>query len=690
MKYSRLLLAITFPTVFLVLFMVTLQTKASPSATFTVNSTVDAVDVNPGDGVCETAVGNNVCTLRAAVMETNALNGSDIISLPANTYALAISGQDEDASATGDIDILDDLTINGANATTTIVDGLSLDRVFHITGTNDSTVSISNLTIQNGGFDLNSNVADAQGGGIFNALAGATLLISDSILLNNQSFSLGGLSGGGGINNIGSLQVSNTDIFTNSSPSGHAIFNQGHAIVTGGNFAFNNQGTAGTGTILNHGTLSVEDTHFYQNYSYAGAGVSNGISGNATLDNVSIYSNTVYLDGGGIFNFGTITVTNSAIYDNENTSSPGGGISNYGIFHLINSTIHHNTAVSGFAIGGGISIYDGVVDINNSAVYSNSAGIGGGIYLKDGELLINNSDISGNVANTMGGGIYTVKPLSIENSNISGNMAQEGGGIYMDGAVLTVTTSTIHNNQANSAAGIGLYNTSLGSMQDSTISYNSAITEGGGLFVDSTSTAVITASTFNHNSATNGGGIYNFGQVDATNATISNNSASSEGGGIWHFGSGSNDVTLINLTLAENSAPSGSGIYHENFATIAVTNTIIADNGVENCNLALTATNYSLEDSDDCGLGSSGDQINTNPMLGPLQDNGGSTETHALLFASPAIDSAEESSCPETDQRGAIRPFDGDNDDTAVCDIGAVEYGSFPPQFVYLPLVTKP
>ncbi len=689
MKYLRLFLATIIPVALLLLFMTTLQIKASPNATFTVNSTTDAVDANPGDSVCETAGG--VCTLRAAVMEANALTGSDIISLPANVYALTIAGREEDASASGDIDILDDLTINGAGAATTIVDGSSLDRVFHITGTTNLTVSMSNLTIQNGGFEIDSDVADPQGGGIYNALPGASLLISDAIVLNNQSFDslLGGPSGGGGIYNAGSLQLSNTDILTNSSPSGHGIFNEGNAIVTGGDIAFNSTVVGGGGTILNQGTLFVEGTHFYRNYSYGGAAVDNTSSGKATLESVSIYSNSVYLDGGGVLNFGTITVTNSAIYANKTNSSSGGGIANYlGNFHVISSTIHDNTAVAGFATGGGIYVLDGVVDIKNSTVFSNSAGVGGGIYYKDGELLLNNTVISGNVANTMGGGIYSIMPLSIEDSDITGNLAQTGGGIYVDGTIFTVTASTIQNNQANEAAGIGLYNSSFLNMQNSTVSYNNAITEGGGILIDLNSTSLVTASTIYSNSAATGGGILNYGQLDSINSTVSSNTASQQGGGIWS--EANNGAFLQNVTLTENDAPSGAGIYRSNFTTLSITNTLIASNGSENCNVALASTYFSLEDKNDCGLGSTGDITNTNPLLGSLADNGGATMTHALLTGSPAIDAGDNTNCPATDQRGATRPFDGDGDETAVCDIGAVEYGALPFTYIYLPIVAKP
>ena len=87
---------------------------AAEAATIIVNTTADAVDANPGDGVCDDGTGN--CTLRAAIMEANALAGADTITVPAGTYTLAIAGTDEDAGATGDLDITDDLTIVGAGA----------------------------------------------------------------------------------------------------------------------------------------------------------------------------------------------------------------------------------------------------------------------------------------------------------------------------------------------------------------------------------------------------------------------------------------------------------------------------------------------------------------------------------------------------------------------------------------------
>jgi CSLREA domain-containing protein len=112
-----------------------LSTAGAEALTFTVNSPADIPDVNPGDGVCETAPGNGVCTLRGAIQEANAHAGTDTIILQANvTYLLTRVGVD-DTALNGDLDIKDNVTIVGAGATSTIIDGNANvvgERVFQI------------------------------------------------------------------------------------------------------------------------------------------------------------------------------------------------------------------------------------------------------------------------------------------------------------------------------------------------------------------------------------------------------------------------------------------------------------------------------------------------------------------------------------------------------------------------------
>jgi CSLREA domain-containing protein len=114
---------------------------------FNVNSTSDHVDLSPGNGVCQDSTGQ--CSLRAAVMEANALPGADTIVLPSGTFNVQLPGNNEDAGLTGDLDLTGTLTLRGAGSGLTIVDAALLhDRVFDVlTG---AQVSLSDLTIQHG------------------------------------------------------------------------------------------------------------------------------------------------------------------------------------------------------------------------------------------------------------------------------------------------------------------------------------------------------------------------------------------------------------------------------------------------------------------------------------------------------------------------------------------------------------
>jgi hypothetical protein len=109
-----------------------------------------------------------------------------------------------------------------------------------------------------------------------------------------------------------------------------------------------------------------------------------------------------------------------------------------------------------------------------------------------------------------------------------------------------------------------------------------------------------------------------------------------------------------------------------------IENSIVADNGPgSNCDGdLLDSVGYNVADDASCAFTASGDLVVSNAELGPLQANGGPTETHDLLPGSPAIDAGNNASCPATDQRGEARPFDGDDppDGFADCDIGSVEF----------------
>jgi hypothetical protein len=117
----------------------------------------------------------------------------------------------------------------------------------------------------------------------------------------------------------------------------------------------------------------------------------------------------------------------------------------------------------------------------------------------------------------------------------------------------------------------------------------------------------------------------------------------------------------------------GGGIFVDSEVTLR--NTIVAGNlSGGDCRGRPNSDGYNLDSDSSCSLSGVGDISGVDPLLGPLQDNGGPTETHALLPGSPAIDAGDDSTCLTADQRGVARPLDGDGDGTAVCDIGAYEF----------------
>jgi hypothetical protein len=198
---------------------------------------------------------------------------------------------------------------------------------------------------------------------------------------------------------------------------------------------------------------------------------------------------------------------------------------------------------------------------------------------------------------------------------------------------------------------------------------------GGGFYIDYGS-LILNSCTVKGNSSEEegGGGIQNYsGRLNFTNTTISGNSAHSYGGGLRNNLDG--NATLTNCTISNNTAGSEGGGIHNNHSTCTALNTIIANNSAgtsgDNCGGTdpyLTSDGHNIENANTCRLSGTGDMPNTDPIIAPLADNGGTTETHALLVGSPAIDAGDNTACPSTDQRGRIRPFG------SACDIGAYEY----------------
>ena len=357
-----------------------------------------------------------------------------------------------------------------------------------------------------------------------------------------------------------------------------------------------------------------------------------------TAGDVRIGGDIVIRNGGGITvgAAATVTLTNIIFRDNKpSCTANDGGISNDGTLTLVDSTVasnrlprrHNHCGVS----GGGIF---------NSAT---------------GTLTLVRTTVSNNFVRVAGGGIWNLGTVTMTDSTVANNEAEgsTGGGIGNNGGSMTIT--------------------------DSTVSGNKSWLQGGGIFTDATITMTNSTVSGNTSRGADGGGIRNDGTLRITNSTVSANKSntSRSGGGISNGGT----LLLTNSTVTANNAGTvgGGGIHNFN-GVVLMTNTILAGNtaptGPDCIGLPIRSNDNNLIGNDkDCDFTAKPtDQVGTEgipigPKLGPLQDNGGPTFTHALLPGSPAIDAGNDAKAPATDQRGVRRP------QGAASDIGSFEVG---------------
>ena len=319
---------------------------------------------------------------------------------------------------------------------------------------------------------------------------------------------------------------------------------------------------------------------------------------------------------------------------------------------------------------------------------------GGGAINNGGDLTLADCAITANVSDGSGGGVYSSGTLDVQRCTVSGNTsAIGGGGIYADSFNIPVNTSIVD------SAIVGNVSSGAG--------------HGGGLFVahgNQGGSTTVRGSTIADNEAVLGGGAGVFangigGTLVLVNSTISGNRAGwCCGGGIWHVGAAS--THLRNVTVSGNRSRDvtgtrgiGGGIATDASGVFTLANSIVAFNDAPelapDCydgGGSFTSAGYNLIKDQGgpapggtyCDLvgGAAGDTFDQDPLLQPLADNGGPTETHLPGPGSPVIDTGDPGGCADpagdpltTDQRGAPRPIDGDGDDASRCDRGAVEAG---------------
>ena len=345
---------------------------------YIVNKTADT-----NDGVCSA----DDCSLREAVRNANACPGWQTITIPAAGYPLTIAGAAEDAAATGDLDITDDVTIVGEGAPS--IDGNGLDRIFEVH-------------------------------------APAVVRMETLIVLDGQE------QIGAGIRNHSELTLQSLSIQGN------------HAVVPPGG-----AGTSAGGGIFNEaGILRMEGTQVFENSADHGAGIHNFATARLEANNLLLGVNAAGVDAGGLWNnMAAEAVLNNVTLVRNSAPGKGAGIYNDGHLEINLATFEQNTDA---AQGGGLYNLDGAEAFLYDAWFTNnSADLGGAAY-NLGLLHLYRSSLTVNTAfGGFGGGAYNELPgaLLLRNVTLSGNMADPatpgGAGVYNNGGEVRVEFVTL-------------------------------------------------------------------------------------------------------------------------------------------------------------------------------------------------------------------------------------------------------
>ncbi|MEZ5374190.1 MAG: CSLREA domain-containing protein [Microthrixaceae bacterium] len=383
---------------------------------FTVNTTADTADFKAGDGYCADA--KLKCSLRAAVTEANAQDRPITIRLAPSVYKLTITGSPSAGPATGDLDVTDDLVLEGRGAT---IDATGLgDRVFDVHGS--GSLQARDLTVTGG------SAVSTESGGAFRS---STSLWMHHVTATGNEVTGAGASGGAIFNNGGTLVVTNSELSSNT------------AVRAGG------------AVEANAGTTMIEQSSLTDNF--AGSSPGNG--------------GAFHLTGAG-----TVAVNRSNVDDNT-AASEGGGLWNSagGTMTVAGTTLTGNIANGVAADNGGGALFNdgGTLTVNTSTVSENAAdqgsGSGGGVFNNAGSLTVRNSTLTQNSSARAGGAVETaggsvvLAGARLEN-NDTGASPGNGGGLHAGGpAMVNVDRSTVTGNSAALEGG-GLWNSALGTM----------------------------------------------------------------------------------------------------------------------------------------------------------------------------------------------------------------------------------
>lgn len=568
-----------------------------------------------GNGATITQTCTDEPVLVKTSVATVVLDVRNLTIVTAPNSGIGISGAAIDAK--GQL-LIDDLTVDGADV--------------------GPTGSVIRIDFSDETFDLelrNSSITNSTGSAIDNVNPSGAL-IEGTLLSGNAGNGLG-------ISDGTPLRVVDTMI-TNNGGNGIVTSGQGFGIqpvVEILNSTLDNNAGGGFLCLSSCRTLTVEGSQITNN----GASASPGRGGGVVMP--------IVLDGGVL---ASVTIDDSTISGNDG-EHPGGGVFVFGSFEssgddqppvsITNSEVSNNTTVCGDCDGGGVAVLVGDLSIIGSTMAGNeSTGDGGAVSIERGDQAV----------------VDEPADLIVTGTTFTDNEAAgDGGAIRAQANSVSIEQSTFDSNSAGGAGG----GVSLGGV------FNDTLLASGD--------ATVEASTFTGNDAANGGAVRlsnpNGSIARLVNSTVHDNSATTAGGGF--FVGPTELLDLLHTTVTDNDAPAGSNLAANGPVTIAAS--IIADGSGSSCqlipgqpvivvpNIVSLGVNW-FDDSTCAPAGSDLVDAGGDPLLGPLDDNGGPTLTRLPAAESGAAGLVPIANCVEpSDQRGVSRPVG------PACDAGAVE-----------------
>lgn len=586
----------------------------------------------------------------------------------------------------------------GSNATTTIINAISGQRVLTVTGaTIDSSSVISGLTFMGG------NLAGADRGGAVWTTSQARPIFENVIITNNNAYL------GGGIAADNDLTLINVTILSNTASAGGGIYSDGTIQLIGslidGNQSLPNMFTPTGGGGLYAGGLIMTDTVFSNNNSSSdngggGARVSDAnLTGGQFLNNHDVHGSSTGQSGGGIAVQSTLIASGTQFIGN--TSNVGCGGASASSATIINSNFESNQALFSLSNGGGLCASDNATILNSVFVSNTADSYGGGIIASNavliggrlegnrimntsgaggavfvwGSLVLTDTDVMSNTSYNNGGGVNANVSASLFGGRFERNVSLYGGGGGLNTSALTLSgTQFISNKAAYSGGGVNtLNNTNLVGGLFVGNQVTSTLADGGGALFANGQLNITGTQFIANTSATKGGAVMHkgsYGAMRIVNALFLRNQASSDGASLYLPSPIGTDVILFS-TIADNGFNAKSAILVGIHGALGITNTIIINHaiGINDTGYRTSYQDYNLFFGNTRNLSGTisggshnqtGDPLFVDPLNSDYHLKAGSAAIDKGIFAGVLTDLDGNSRLPDY---GGLRP-----------DIGAYEY----------------